>query len=139
MVESEDYADLVAAGATRARRLVSVVQRSPRPARRSTRWSSSSTTRTSAAARARWEPRELPTWVEDQLWGQVVKTTKLAILRSKRQLTLRRTDTGDEARVSKGSGSRVVTGLPSELALYVSRPQGRRPGRSLLRRRQRTG
>lgn len=67
-----------------------------------------------------WDPRELPTWVEDQLWSQVVKTSKLAMLRSKRELTLRRTDTGDAARVSKGSGSRVVAGLPSELVIYVS-------------------
>lgn len=67
-----------------------------------------------------WEPRELPTWVEDALWGQVVTTAKLSMLRNPRALTLRRTDTGDETRVSKGSGSRVISGLPSELAIYMS-------------------
>ncbi len=67
-----------------------------------------------------WEPRELPTWVEDTIWGQVVKTAKLSLLRNPRELTLRRSDTGDEAKVSKGSGSRLVTGRPLELALYVS-------------------
>jgi uncharacterized protein (TIGR03085 family) len=67
-----------------------------------------------------WEPRDLPTWVQDQIWGQVVTTAKLSMLRSPRQLTLRRTDTGDEERVSKGSGSRVIAGAPGEVALYVS-------------------
>lgn len=67
-----------------------------------------------------WQPRELPRWVEDRLWGQVVKTTKLTSIRSKRQLTLRRADTGAEELVSKGSGARVLTGLPSELVLYVA-------------------
>jgi uncharacterized protein (TIGR03085 family) len=67
-----------------------------------------------------WQPRQLPTWVEDVVWSQVVTSTKLASLRSKRQLTLLRSDTGDEAVVSRGSGDRVVAGPPSELALYVS-------------------
>lgn len=67
-----------------------------------------------------WEPRDLPRWVEDRLWSQLVKTTKLTMITSKRQLTLRRSDTGEAALVSKGSGSRVLTGLPSELAIYAS-------------------
>jgi uncharacterized protein (TIGR03085 family) len=67
-----------------------------------------------------WEPRELPTWVEDELWGQVLTTAKLSLLRNPRALTLRRTDTGEEKLVSKGSGSRAISGLPSELAIYTS-------------------
>jgi uncharacterized protein (TIGR03085 family) len=67
-----------------------------------------------------WEARELPTWVEDVVWGQVVKTAKLAMLRRKRSLTLLRSDNGEEAVVSHGPGDRLVVGLPSELALYVS-------------------
>ena len=90
-----------------------------------------------------WDPRELPTRVEDQLWGQVVKTAKLASLRDKRRLTLRRSDTGDEAVVSRGSGDRLVGGLPSELALYISGRKGAaRVGPDPLIRqagRQRTG
>jgi uncharacterized protein (TIGR03085 family) len=71
-----------------------------------------------------WLPRELPTRVEDTVWGQVVKTAKLASLRDKRRLTLRRSDTDDEAVVSRGSGDRLVAGLPSELALYISGRRG---------------
>ena len=67
-----------------------------------------------------WEPRVLPTWAEDVVWAQVVKTARLASLRSKRSLTLHRSDTGEEQTVSRGSGDRLVAGLPSELALYVS-------------------
>jgi uncharacterized protein (TIGR03085 family) len=67
-----------------------------------------------------WQPRQLPRWVEDVVWGQVVKTAKLASLRSKRQLTLLRSDTGEEAVVSGGAGERLLAGPPSELALYVS-------------------
>jgi uncharacterized protein (TIGR03085 family) len=67
-----------------------------------------------------WRPRELPTWVEDAVWRQVVTTAKLTSLRSKSRLTLLRSDTGDEAVVSRGTGDQMVAGLPSELALYVS-------------------
>jgi uncharacterized protein (TIGR03085 family) len=71
-----------------------------------------------------WQPRQLPTWVEDVIWRQVVKTAKLASLRSSRRLTLLRSDTGDEAVVSRGSGERLLAGPPSELALYVSGRRG---------------
>jgi uncharacterized protein (TIGR03085 family) len=67
-----------------------------------------------------WVPRDLPPWVQDTVWGHVVKAARIAMVRSRRSLTLRRLDTGDAAAVAKGSGSRVVTGLPSELALYMS-------------------
>jgi uncharacterized protein (TIGR03085 family) len=67
-----------------------------------------------------WEPRDLPAWVEDVVWAQVVKTAKLASLRSKHRLTLLRAETGEEAVVSRGSGDRLIAGRPSELALYVS-------------------
>jgi len=67
-----------------------------------------------------WEPRTLPGWVDDTVWSQTVKTAKLTMFRSKRALTLRRADTGEETQVSKGSGSRIVSGPPVELALYLS-------------------
>jgi uncharacterized protein (TIGR03085 family) len=79
-----------------------------------------------------WEPRDLPGWVEDVVWAQVVKTTKLASLRSKRRLTLLRSDTEEEAVVSRGSGDRLIAGRPSELALYVS---GRKRAARVVRTR----
>jgi uncharacterized protein (TIGR03085 family) len=79
-----------------------------------------------------WRPRDLPTWVEDAVWGQVVKTARLASLRGKQRLTLVRADTGQEATVSRGAGDRVLGGLPSELALYVS---GRRQAARIVQTR----
>lgn len=118
MVESEDYADLVAA-IRRGPALVSLFN-IPKAGEAMNTLEFLIHHEDVRRGEGEWEPRDLPTWVQDQIWGQVVKTTKLASLRSKRQLTLHRGDTGDEALVSKGSGSRVLTGLPSELALYVS-------------------
>jgi uncharacterized protein (TIGR03085 family) len=79
-----------------------------------------------------WEPRDLPTWVEDVVWRQVVTTAKLASLRDRRRLTLMRSDSGEEAVVSRGSGDRLLAGLPSELALYVA---GRKRAARVVRTR----
>jgi len=79
-----------------------------------------------------WEPRELPRWVEDAVWSQVVRTAKLSSLRRKERLTFVRADTGDEAVVSRGEGEQVLGGLPSELALYVS---GRKQAARVVRTR----
>jgi uncharacterized protein (TIGR03085 family) len=67
-----------------------------------------------------WEPRELPTWAQDQLWKRVTGFAKLAWRRKPTALSLVRTDTGERFHTSKGDGEVVITGLPGEIGLYLS-------------------
>jgi uncharacterized protein (TIGR03085 family) len=67
-----------------------------------------------------WEPRVLPTWAEDQLWARTVGFAKLTWRRKPTALVLERSDTGDQAHISKGEDVVVLRGLPSEISLYLS-------------------
>jgi uncharacterized protein (TIGR03085 family) len=67
-----------------------------------------------------WEPRQLPTWAQDQLWSRAVGFGKLTWRRKPTGLVLERTDTGERVRASTGEGDVLVRGLPGEMCLYIS-------------------
>jgi uncharacterized protein (TIGR03085 family) len=70
-------------------------------------------------ASAGWEPRTLPTWAEDQIWGRTIGIAKLTTRRGPTGVILERSDTAASARVSQG-GAVTIRGLPSEITLYLS-------------------
>jgi uncharacterized protein (TIGR03085 family) len=66
-----------------------------------------------------WEPRELPSADEDELWKLLPGSAKLATRKAGVPIVVRRSDRpGQEATVRKGTDPVVVTGRPSELVLF---------------------
>lgn len=66
-----------------------------------------------------WEPRDLPPADEDELWRLVPGSARLATRRVGVAVQLRRADRpGGSATVRRGEEPVVVTGRPSELALF---------------------
>ncbi len=66
-----------------------------------------------------WTARELPTWVEDELWARIRVFAKVLVRRSPVGVELARTDAEDASRVAKKSDPVVVRGLPSEVTLFA--------------------
>ena len=66
-----------------------------------------------------WEPRLLPPHVEDAVWRGAKLAGKGFTRSAPVAVTLQRSDTGEQARLSGGDGDVVVRGLPAELALFV--------------------
>lgn len=66
-----------------------------------------------------WAARELPMWVEDELWARVRRVAKVLMRRSPVGVELARTDTAEDSRVAKKSDPVVLRGLPSELTLFA--------------------
>ena len=66
-----------------------------------------------------WEPRLLPAHVEDVVWRGAKLAGKGFTRSAPVAVTLQRSDTGEQARLSGGDGEVVVRGLPAELALFV--------------------
>jgi uncharacterized protein (TIGR03085 family) len=67
-----------------------------------------------------WQPRELPSWAEDQLWKGLGFTLSALLRKSPVGAAVRRQDTGEMRIGAKKPGTVVVVGLPSELALFVN-------------------
>jgi len=66
-----------------------------------------------------WEPRLLPPRVEEAVWRGAKLAGKGFTRSAPVAVTLQRSDTGEQARLSGGDGDVVVRGLPAELALFV--------------------
>ncbi len=66
-----------------------------------------------------WQPRDLPTWAQDQVWRPLRLMAKVITRHAPVALTIERSDTGESSVARKGAGPVVVRGLPVELALYV--------------------
>ena len=66
-----------------------------------------------------WEPRLLPPHVEEAVWRGAKLAGKGFTRSAPVAVTLQRSDTGAQARLSGGDGDVVVRGLPAELALFV--------------------
>lgn len=66
-----------------------------------------------------WTARELPTWVEDELWARIRLFAKVLMRRSPVGVELARSDAADASRVAKNSDPVVVRGLPSEVTLFA--------------------
>lgn len=66
-----------------------------------------------------WEPRDLSTAEQDALWRIVRVSGKGLIRPAGVPVVARRADTGDETTLRTGSDAVEVTGLPSELVLFV--------------------
>jgi uncharacterized protein (TIGR03085 family) len=66
-----------------------------------------------------WEPRELPLADEDELWKLLPGSARLSTRKAPVPLVVRRSDRPDRsATVRKGADPVVVSGRPSELALF---------------------
>jgi uncharacterized protein (TIGR03085 family) len=66
-----------------------------------------------------WEPRDLPTADEDELWKLLRGSAKLSTRRAGVPIVVRRTDRpGQESTVRRGDDPVVVSGRPSELVLF---------------------
>lgn len=70
-------------------------------------------------AQPQWEPRELPTKVEDALWRAVRAIGRGPVVRTKVGLVAEREDTGERTRLKSGDRDVVLRGRPSELVLYL--------------------
>jgi uncharacterized protein (TIGR03085 family) len=75
-------------------------------------------------AQPSWTRRELPRWAQTQLWAPLRWFAKGIVRHAPVAVTLRRTDAPDESVARKGDDPVVVTGLPSELCLYIYGRQG---------------
>jgi uncharacterized protein (TIGR03085 family) len=70
-------------------------------------------------AQPEWEPRLLPAPVEDVVWRGATVAGKGLTRSAPVGVSLQRSDTGQQVRLSGGDGEVVVRGLPAELAMYV--------------------
>ncbi len=70
-------------------------------------------------AAADWQPRTLPRWVHDQVWGQLGWFARTSLRGSPAGVVLHRTDTGDRSFVVKKIDPVELAGDPVELTLYV--------------------
>lgn len=70
-------------------------------------------------AKPGWEPRSLTTDEQDVLWRIVRVSGKGLVRPAGVPVVARRADTDDETTLRAGSDPVVVTGLPSELVLFV--------------------
>ncbi|MGH3472384.1 MAG: TIGR03085 family metal-binding protein, partial [Nocardioidaceae bacterium] len=70
-------------------------------------------------AQPQWTRRELPAWVEDELWSRMRLASKLLMRKSTVGAELDRRDSGDSVVAAKGSPRVAVEGLASELALFA--------------------
>ena len=70
-------------------------------------------------AQPSWTRRDLPRWAQTQLWAPLRWFAKGIVRHAPVPVTLRRSDAPDESIARKGDDPVVVSGLPSELCLYV--------------------
>ncbi|MGH3631960.1 MAG: TIGR03085 family metal-binding protein [Sciscionella sp.] len=70
-------------------------------------------------AAADWQPRSLPTWVEDKLWRLLSLPARAAMRRSPVGVTLQRSDDGRRLTPVRKPASVTVRGLPSEATLFA--------------------
>lgn len=70
-------------------------------------------------ARADWEPRDLKLHVEDVLWRLIRVGGRGLVRPAGVPVVIRRRDDGQHVTLRKGAGAAEVTGLPSELVLYL--------------------
>jgi uncharacterized protein (TIGR03085 family) len=66
-----------------------------------------------------WEPRALPSGVQDALWRTVKGAGRLAVIRVPVGVVAERPSTGERLTLKKGSPSVVVRGEPAEVLLFV--------------------
>lgn len=71
-------------------------------------------------AKPQWTARELPSWVQDEIWDRLKFVARGLTRRSPVGLRLQRSDTADWTVPVKKSNATVVEGLPSELALFAN-------------------
>lgn len=71
-------------------------------------------------AQPSWEPRELPRPAQDELWRSLTAMGKLQGRRLPVPAILERSDTGEVVTLRKGPHPAKVTGLPSELAIFLT-------------------
>jgi uncharacterized protein (TIGR03085 family) len=70
-------------------------------------------------AQPSWTRRELPRWAQTQLWAPLRWFAKGIVRQAPVAVTLRRRDASDQSVARKGDDPVVVSGLPSELCLYI--------------------
>lgn len=70
-------------------------------------------------AAADWQPRALPPWVHEQVWGQLRWVARTSLRGSPVGVVLHRTDTGDRAFVVRKIDPVELVGNPVELALFL--------------------
>lgn len=66
-----------------------------------------------------FDHRELPGWAQDELWTGLGFTVRALMRKAPVGAALRRSDTGELRVATKKARTVVVTGLPSELALFA--------------------
>jgi len=66
-----------------------------------------------------WEPRDLPLHVQDVLWRLVRIAGRGLVRPAGVPVVIRRVDGGEASTLRKGEGAVEVTGLPSELVLFL--------------------
>ncbi len=66
-----------------------------------------------------WEPRLLPPHVEEAVWRGAKMAGKGFTRSAPVAVSIQRSDTGEQTRLSGGDGEVVVRGLPAELAMFV--------------------
>jgi len=77
-------------------------------------------------AQPSWEPRELSSYEQGQLWGGLKVTGKGLVRPAGVPVTIRRSDKDSSAVLKAGADPVTVTGLPSELTMFLyGRPQHR--------------
>ncbi len=70
-------------------------------------------------AQTGWQPRDLPSDLEEQLWKRVASGAKLALRRAPVGVALERPD-GTSVVARSGHPSVAVVGPPAEIALFTS-------------------
>lgn len=70
-------------------------------------------------AQDEWEPRELPSRVQDVLWKMIRVGGKGLVRSTKVGVTLERSDTSERAALKDTAPTVVVRGLPSELVMFT--------------------
>jgi uncharacterized protein (TIGR03085 family) len=73
-------------------------------------------------AQPEWAPRALPLPVDDELWRQVKRLSKLSLRTERDSVDLVRASTGERHHArdaAAGGASRTVSGAPSELLMYL--------------------
>ena len=66
-----------------------------------------------------WQPRALPRWAEDQVWARLSLMAKLVARKCDVAVRLVRSDDVATITAHKGPAPALVTGLPSEITLYM--------------------
>lgn len=67
-----------------------------------------------------WTRRDLPQWAQNEIWSRTKPMAKMLLRKSPVGVGLQRTDTGDRTFAVKKLDTVMVTGLPSEIALFTS-------------------